>query len=442
MSLKKNLFRGIAGILIASALYFSTNNKQQITSHKPSTRNLQPQITNYEQTIDDFVELDFNKLETVADTLLEKPEVVPKILTETFIQEFKDPNQRKGLEAAIRRSEDYMPYIKYIFQRNKVPEEYAFLAVPESFFLNRRSSAGAKGVYQIMPQTGWHFGMVTKQGFDERNNIFLSAETAAKILRFYYESLGSWELALARYNSGMPERYKREENNVSYEGYLKFLGRTLYKELEKAQINGGIRYKIRKGETLSSVLRRFSTYSAKNLSTLIDINNIGDQRKIQIGREIFIPQALLSKKSKTSSRKVSFIKENLEYPPKFWAVLEILRNDYPAYFNVEPEHPPFKIYPAMHIKPLTVQKGHNLYSLAKRYDVPFGALLEVNGFDRQQRLSLGERIVIPYSNTTLSDVAKNFQMPVKRARELNPHIKNPYAKLPPCTKVLVPQKFK
>ena len=441
MPFKKNLFRGITGILLAGALYVGINryHNPQATCYKPDNAK-QVQTTSYEQTIDNFVELDFNKLETVADALLENSAIVPRLLTDIFVQDIM--SNPTSLESAIKRSEDYMPYIKHIFQKKKVPKEYAFLAIPESFFLNRRSHAGAKGVYQIMPRTGWHFGMVTKQGFDERDNVFLSAETAAKILRFYYESFGSWELALARYNSGMPERYKREENNISYEGYLRFLGRALYKELEKNPIGNGIRHKIHGGETLASILRRFSTYSTENLKTLMTANNISNPRNIQIGMEIYIPQTLVSKKAKISSRKVSFIKENLEYPPKFFAVLEILKNNYPAYFNIESEQPLFSINHTMYTKSLIVKKGHNLYSLAKRYNVPFGSLLEINGFDYQRTLSLGESIDIPHSNTTLSNMAKRLQMPLKKAKELNPHIKSPYAKLPACTRVLAPQKFK
>ena len=64
------------------------------------------------------------------------------------------------------------------------------------------SSAGAMGMWQIMPATGRSFGLEVTSFKDDRKDPVLSTQAAAKILLANYHKLGEWTLAAAAYNCG------------------------------------------------------------------------------------------------------------------------------------------------------------------------------------------------------------------------------------------------
>jgi len=111
--------------------------------------------------------------------------------------------QRDRFQEGLKKSGLYMAEIKRIFKEIGVPEELAVLPhVESSFQLHAYSSAGAAGIWQFTRSTGRRYMKVGYE-VDERRDPIIAAYAAAKLLKYNYEHLKSWPLAITAYNHGM-----------------------------------------------------------------------------------------------------------------------------------------------------------------------------------------------------------------------------------------------
>ena len=113
---------------------------------------------------------------------------------------------QEGLKERFRegllRSKYYRPTMEKIFKSAGLPVELVTLAQVESGFeRGARSSAGALGIWQFTRATGKHY-MTIRGRHDDRLNPSLETQAAAKLLRYNYDTLGDWPLAITAYNYG------------------------------------------------------------------------------------------------------------------------------------------------------------------------------------------------------------------------------------------------
>lgn len=100
----------------------------------------------------------------------------------------------------IRR---YLGVIDPLLKKYGVPSDFRYLCIAESGLNpNARSSAGAAGLWQIMPSVGRSKGLIVSDEVDERYHLEKSTEAACSILKENYSRFGSWTMAAAAYNLG------------------------------------------------------------------------------------------------------------------------------------------------------------------------------------------------------------------------------------------------
>ena len=108
-----------------------------------------------------------------------------------------------------KRVESNFPIVEYYLRQTGLPEDFKYLAIVESGFLNLTSKAGARGFWQLMPETATELGLVVSPTIDERDNIYKSTYAACKVLASYYlrikkiYGVSSWVLTAAAYNFGI-----------------------------------------------------------------------------------------------------------------------------------------------------------------------------------------------------------------------------------------------
>lgn len=110
---------------------------------------------------------------------------------------------RRSAERMLGKELLYFPMFENYLEEAGLPKELKYLAIVESALEPRAlSHAGAVGLWQFMAPTGRFYGLRVDSYIDERCDPRASTKAAVKYLKDLYTQFGSWELAIAAYNSG------------------------------------------------------------------------------------------------------------------------------------------------------------------------------------------------------------------------------------------------
>ena len=154
--------------------------------------------------------------------------------------------------------------------------------------------------------------------------------------------------------------------------------------------DGNTTYVVRKGDTLTKIAHRFNV----SVLQLMQENQLKNKNKLSVGQVLSIPQGSSSAESSLSGE----------------------------------------------VEPYRVVKGDTLSKIAKRFQISLFELQQMNGFDRNTTLTVGQMILVPKSASALSStekdgvysvqkgdtlgkIAKKFGTTVAKLREQN-HLKS------------------
>lgn len=122
-----------------------------------------------------------------------------------------------------KRAARWFPEIERILKKNKIPDDFKYLAVVESNLQNLVSVKGATGFWQFMPETAQEKGLEVSAQVDERYHPIKSTEAAAKYLLQAHRIFKNWTLVAASYNMGMrglKNQLDQQKVDSFYELYL------------------------------------------------------------------------------------------------------------------------------------------------------------------------------------------------------------------------------
>ncbi len=182
-----------------------------------------------------------------------------------------------------KRANRWFPVIIPILKRNGIPEDFKYIPVIETGFMNLTSPAGAVGFWQLMEGTGKELGLEINEQVDERYHVEKSTQAACDYFKKLYKEFGSWTLVAAAYNmglTGMKTQLSRQGSNNYYDLVLnqetsRYVFRVLaMKEIMEHPADYG--YRLRKKDLYPQI----PTYTLKLDSTVTDFAKFATQLKV------------------------------------------------------------------------------------------------------------------------------------------------------------------
>lgn len=126
------------------------------------------------------------------------------LLYQKYLEKYAEPQQLRWLDVAMTRADLYIDFIDDLIAKNNLPPELLFLPVVESSYRqNAISRSGAMGIWQFMRNSVAEHDIKIDDWVDERKDFWKSTEGALAKLKYNYDVLGDWLLALAAYNCGL-----------------------------------------------------------------------------------------------------------------------------------------------------------------------------------------------------------------------------------------------
>ncbi len=373
------------------------------------------------------------------------------------------PEGSSFFRRAMQRGERYLPFIIEVFTRKGLPTELAFLPLVESGFNPyARSRAGAVGLWQFMRSTARRYGLRVSRRVDERKDPYKSTIAAAEYLNDLLAMFGVEDpfLGISAYNAG-EQKVLSALRKISYRersfwslvryGYLKreteefvpkFIAsiivarnpqlyakagqlqkmieevkarpepspqlrrlqaqrRQVRKTEAKAARRSYITYRVRRGDTLWSIARRYGV----TVSQLKRWNRLRSNR-IYPGQRLKIYTTRKARAKKPPARGYKIV-YTVNYTDslarialmfKGVTIRDIMRWNNLKHTRIYPRQKLvlYLKYPPKKVVIHTVKRGETAWDIARKYGVRVEYILSLNGLVTDSKLRPGMKLKIYY----------------------------------------------
>jgi len=332
-------------------------------------------------------------------------------------------NRKKSFSRLMALSEYYFPIFEDAFAKQNVPLEIKYLAVVESA-LNPKavSKMGATGIWQFMYGTGKQYDLKIDSYIDERSDPLKSTLAASEYMTKMFNVFGDWELVLASYNSGpgnVTKAIRRSGGKTKYwdirnhlpketQGYVPAFLATMYLfEFHKEHGINPERAVVKNFETDTIRIKEKMTF--KQIADLLDMPQsqlqlLNPSYKLNVVPFYQNEQHFL----RLPKDKVAAFVSNEE---KIYAYVKhdsnIVRIPSRLAQKITPKTKSIKSAEPLNLEYYTVQKGDNLSSIAKKYDVSVTDIKQWNKL-QSNAVALGKSLKIK-SNENTSKVSKDIK---------------------------------
>lgn len=300
-------------------------------------------------------------------------------LIKKYRNEYNSNFGRKWLSNVMKNAEPYRLFIREELKKRNMPAFLEYLpAVESSFTIGAVSKSGAIGLWQFMENSIKPY-MHKNQWIDERYDPWVSTDAALRKLQENYDTLGTWELALAAYNFGLGgiSRLLKANPHMDYwelgnTGKLKsetqrYVPRLLV--IADYVINAEY-YNIELPELTPKDIYKFEEIS---VNAPYDITLIAEKSGIPLETLEFFNPSLLFRVTPP----------NIEYQLRFPADKKDIISQTLA--SIDPKEPRF----------YTVKKGDTLWSISRRYNVDLDELCSLNKIKQTDILPIKKVLKLP-----------------------------------------------
>jgi membrane-bound lytic murein transglycosylase D len=295
-----------------------------------------------------------------------------------FISYFSK-RQKEPFANALARSGKYFPMMAKVFRDEGLPEDFAYLALIESYFSPQASSrAGALGLWQFVPVTARRYGLRIGTWIDERRDPIKSTRAAAAYLKDLHGAFDRWYLATAAYNAGQGAIEKIVQSSRPKDfGAL----------VEKTKLNEETRNFVPKFVAAVLIATNPQKYGFGGVvqETQAEYEEVEIQGNLQL--------ASLAEMAGTDTETLRELNPALlrtETPPGENYTLRV-PTGHGTTFELAYRQP--RETDEVRVVTHEVKKGETLFSIARRYGQQVRALMELNGLTHS-RLRIGQKLKI------------------------------------------------
>lgn len=303
------------------------------------------------------------------------------------------------------------------------------LAIPESHWDVWADSGVAVGPFQFTAQTAHDYDLKRRENYDERTDPEKSAFAAARCLLGMYKAMNKdWGLVLSGYNGSFIWGYWKDRKNgsggkkqLSLGDYMLYLSEKIEKIKKEALFEKKLMHKITKKASWKKIANLYGCDEQE----LINLNEKNFKKGLVVDRWLVLPEGKNVRK-RYFYHKISGFSENINYPAKFLAVMEVLekrkeKNDLP-----QKETPPFSvakkiIHQKKGYRKIKTGPGDSLASLATRFKTSPEVLIQINRL-KSKKPVLKKIMLVPEEKITLLSLAGGNNGLVELLHKLNPAI--------------------